>query len=942
MDVFSLRSSLINQYETFARSFTNIRAQDLREQIDREYRSGRFWPDPLIQINPRFKFGESVRTLVDKGQLHPDCARLFNIQLYLHQQNAIALASKGSSYVVTTGTGSGKSLCFFIPIVNAILQEKVQGEEPRTRAIVIYPMNALANSQMKELEKHLGSEGPVTYGRFTGQERPEERDRIRKNPPDILLTNFMMLELLMTRQDEVNRDVIKNCTGLRFLVLDELHTYRGRQGADVAMLVRRVRERLASDRLQCIGTSATMATGGDQESRNTKVAEVASKLFATTISAFDVVTEDLDRATDPSQTNETVRGSLGGIIDSGIPDSLTNEQLAAHPLAIWMETSLGITRPDNRKWVRAKPLTLAEATRMLADESGRPPDKCNEALRRMLLLAVTPENQRPGCPGKSDDAFFVFKLHQFISGAGVAYATLEKPGNRAVRLEGQLFLPGDEGKRLYPTYFCRDCGQEYHPVRIRLEEGIQKVLARDIDDMPSRQEDAAGETADAEEDAEAERLGFLAPIDANDPLEFTGRVEEYPETWIETDRNGEPRLKRNYRKLAVEQFNVAPDGVASTTTGRPMWFLPGKFRFCLRCGTTHGAQGKDINRLAALSAEGRSSATTVIITSIVRWMHEAKSPAAAHQRKILGFTDNRQDAALQAGHFNDFTFVSLLRGAIYAAVEKAGVAGLRDTEIGDAVLSALGFDRPVSAHTNPADSHRAEWMNEPTETGHNLQSAEQTLRDVLAYRAWYDQRRGWRYTNPNLEELGMLEVRYVGLDEFSADQDTFRNEPRLLRNASPQVRFNAFMRLFDYMRKGLAVDAAALDRQMLERLREDAIRFLRLPWAFGRDEKLPGWRWLILTPPSRRNLRLSDEEILLRGGIQTRLGGITGAGRLRRICCCQAPGRVGERLRPRGGALPAYRRRGCQYLRAVCRNLLSDGQRAGACRHGCAHRDRHG
>jgi hypothetical protein len=99
-------------------------------------------------------------------------------------------------------------------------------------------MNALANSQQEELKKFLDGEGHeigVSFARYTGQENQEEREKIRSNPPDILLTNFMMLELLMTRQSELDRRVVENCRGLKFIVLDELHTYRGRQGADVAM-----------------------------------------------------------------------------------------------------------------------------------------------------------------------------------------------------------------------------------------------------------------------------------------------------------------------------------------------------------------------------------------------------------------------------------------------------------------------------------------------------------------------------------------------------------------------------------------------------------------------------------------------------------------------------------------------------------------------------------
>ena len=105
-------------------------------------------------------------------------------------------------------------------------------------------MNALANSQLKELEKFLllgypNKKGPFSFARYTGQESDEERQRIIANPPDILLTNYVMLELILTRVAE--RRLLTAQT-LQFLVLDELHTYWGRQGADVAVLVRRVRD----------------------------------------------------------------------------------------------------------------------------------------------------------------------------------------------------------------------------------------------------------------------------------------------------------------------------------------------------------------------------------------------------------------------------------------------------------------------------------------------------------------------------------------------------------------------------------------------------------------------------------------------------------------------------------------------------------------------------
>jgi len=136
-------------------------------------------------------------------------------------------------------------------------------------------MNALANSPLGELEKFLGTDNqPVTFERCTGQESTQKRKAIIANPPDILLTNYVMLELVLTRPHE--RGLVRAAKGLWFLVLDELHTYRGRQGADVALLVRRLKDSCDAPDVQCMGTSATMTTEGGAEDQKKEVARVAS------------------------------------------------------------------------------------------------------------------------------------------------------------------------------------------------------------------------------------------------------------------------------------------------------------------------------------------------------------------------------------------------------------------------------------------------------------------------------------------------------------------------------------------------------------------------------------------------------------------------------------------------------------------------------------------
>lgn len=863
MDVFALRDFVVDQYEQFATSFTKIHAADIREQVDAIYAQRRYWPEPLIQVNPNYKRSTTVAAMVEAGALDPGCREIFPLELYEHQKQSIVLAASKQSYVVTTGTGSGKSLCFFIPIVSAILAEKNLDSTPRTRAIVIYPMNALANSQEEELAKYIADRPggrPITFARYTGQEDAEQRKRVRENPPDILLTNFMMLELLMTRQDDIDRDVIGHCAGLRFLVLDELHTYRGRQGADVAMLVRRVRERLSND-LQCIGTSATMKSDGSTRERQAAVADVASRLFATRILSDNVVGETLERVTQPSLKRETVRALLGPAIDAGVPDTLSDAELRGHPLAIWIETVLGMHSTEAiPAWHRAPPLTLTEARKQLAVDAGRPEEACGEALRKMLLVSSLPESVR--APGSENErSFFAFRLHQFISGAGHAYATLEPPGQRTITVEGQQFLPQAPEKRLYSVHFCRNCGQEYHPVRLAFEGGSRNLRFRDIDDAaPPEADDDASDAS-----AEAEEIGFLTLRTDDLDAEFADEPEHYPESWREVDAAGNARLKRDKNKppFRVEAVRVEADG--RWGSGTPAWFIRARWRFCLRCGDHKDDSSRDRTRLASLSAEGRSSATTVLTTSILRWMHGPESAMLPTTRKLLGFSDNRQDAALQAGHFNDFLFVGLVRAAFLGALAKAGPDGLTADQLGVAQQRALGFDS-----TDPAV--REEWLIEPDLMGFARVEAEKTLREVLAYRAWFDQRRGWRYTNPNLEQLGLLSVDYQGLDELAAADAHFADGPALLAEAPAEVRERVIRALLDHLRTWMAVKSTVLDDLATEQLYQRSSSRLRAPWGFAPDDRPRPGRWLVVQAPKRRAMRAKDEDLIVRGGARSALG----------------------------------------------------------------------
>ena len=592
MDVFAFRDEIISKYERFSRSFTRIRAEDIRQAVEEAYAGGRFWPAPLIQLNPNFVSGGSIDDLVARGVLDTECAKIFRIKkpsntfgerlvLHRHQTEAIDIARRDESYVLTTGTGSGKSLGYFIPIVDNVLRRKKAGDRCKgISAIVVYPMNALCNSQCEELEKFLrlgyglGHE-PVTFARYTGQESNEERERIAKNPPDILLTNYVMLELIMTRFLETDKAVREHASGLRFLVLDELHAYRGRQGADVAMLVRRVRERF-NENLLCIGTSATMASEGSVEDRNAAVANVASRLFGVAVNSCNIVTETLEPVTrDDAPTDAT---SLKLSIEAGAPANPTHAELARHPVAAWVELNLGLEERDGKLVRISRPLTVLEASQRLVEKSGLDAAVCREYLAQFLLAAYSSQDEN----GRS---FFAFRLHQFISGAWNAYSTLEAPWERYLTLEGQQFQPGDRGRPLFPLCFCRRCGQEYFPVWAESADGPNSVFSpRDLSDRSHEEEGV--------------QYGYLM-LDTPGMFDPADLERAYPEEWLEFP-NGRARLKSNYRRyrpLAV-QINTRGE---SGGKGLSAWFIPGSFRFCLNsdCGVHYdGSVRSDLLSLA--------------------------------------------------------------------------------------------------------------------------------------------------------------------------------------------------------------------------------------------------------------------------------------------------------------------------------------------------------
>lgn len=816
MNIFEFRDKLTADYSAYTQSFLQIRDSRTREYIQAKLSEGLLWPEALVQLNPSFEAGSWIDELVDEAILAPACREVFRIKspddpigqplrIHRHQEDAIRTARSRRNYVLTTGTGSGKSLSYIIPIVDSVLRT---GSGKGIQAIIVYPMNALANSQLGELEKFINlgypsNQGPIRFRRYTGQEKDTEREDIVTNPPDILLTNYVMLEYILTRPRE-RGTLVKAAQGLRFLVLDELHTYRGRQGSDVALLVRRVRDALDAPDMQCVGTSATLAGGGSFADQQREVAEVASRLFGSPVRPEDVIGETLRRATqewDEPDLLARLKETLGPNLE--IPGSFA--EFTEFPLASWIETTFGVHRDPSGRLVRNIPRTVSGAAIELAKATGTSVEACSEAIRRTLMQGFEIRHSETRFP------VFAFRLHQFISRGDTAYASLESEADRHITVHGQQFVPGRHGDLLFPLAFCRQCGQEYYVVRRdRIADGEGYGYARR--DLTDRLAEEGGEP------------GFLYlssetpwPEDAES---MNGWV---PGDWLEEHR-GQQRIRASRRENLPLSVKVDPQGKESEQ-GILCAYIPAPFRFCLACGVSYGfRQTSDYAKLARLGSEGRSTATTILSLSTVLGLNGLDS-ISAQAKKLLSFTDNRQDASLQAGHFNDFIEVGLLRAALYNAVQTAGADGLEHDALGDKVLQALDLPKALFA-LDPEVRFAAE-----TET-------RRAFRDVVCYRLYRDLKRGWRIIAPNLEQCGLLEIHYQSLREACEAEDIWQGKQAVLAQAPPEVRRNVAKVLLDYMRRELAIRVDYLDTEYQDRMRQRSNQHLREPWAIDENERL--------------------------------------------------------------------------------------------------------
>lgn len=770
MNPLAVAGALREDYLKLLRTTFAPRQAALREAFNRELeREGFLTREPFVSLAQPYRYGPPITEALDETR------RLFGAiaeRPFAHQREACLRILQGLPVVIATGTGSGKTEAFLLPIVDHCVRHR---GEPGPKAVLVYPMNALVNDQRLRIRSLLAGTG-VSYGAYTGEtqltgERPAEapfeervtRMEFRASPPDLLLTNYLMLEYLLIRGD--GREIFKNHR-VRFVVLDEVHTYHGALGTDVAYLMRRLRAALHQGRPDdpeplFVGTSATLHAGDGDDPR-AEVAVFFEALTGQPIHPEAVVTEQADL---PELPGGLSLGPPPDISDDAIarfdPERDDTALALARALAgrdggslteCWEATLLSylLTR-----WFQ-RPAPISSAVARLAERPERlgvSAEALHREIEAALLVGPCLPDDHPLRPRP--------RIHQFMRGLARFWRCTNPECGRLVG-EGEQECPRC-GARTLPLALCRTCGWDFFTAAGPANsEDLVALLAPwmargstartvfvydppptavnvDPEEIPSEGEDveeaADGDEAEPAVEEQDEAQGFLCP-----------------------------------RCLAVSEDPGArvcscPDSIPL----RPVRFHRSRGTRCPVCRSRYGRY--DVLTPVSL---GNSSALTYIGRTVMRELPEP-------QRRLLIFTDSRQDAAHQARFIEGVEGHLRLRRSVYRLLREDpaphDLTWLVEHVYHDHV------EQGFLARTRQADQRRRDM-------------------DLLTGRVLHEFVIGAR-ARPSLERLGLVAVGYAGLAE-ELEQEEFQ---RLCRahGLDPEWAGRAVRLLLGYMRWNRAV-----------------------------------------------------------------------------------------------------------------------------------------
>ncbi|MBO6237531.1 MAG: DEAD/DEAH box helicase, partial [Bacteroidales bacterium] len=823
-------------YKDYLESFVTIKDKRIEEKVHDAISKETLWPDALIQFNPNYEKGKTIADMIDGGlPIHPDLAYFFENSFYKHQQEAIELGCRDKEFIVTSGTGSGKSRTFMATIFNYILRNPGRYTD-KTVAIIVYPMNALINSQWEELNKYKtayeektgGKPCPFTFDKYTGQEDEAARSRIQQNPPNIILTNYMMLELLMTRAGR--EEGLRNCflSNLHFLVFDELHTYRGMQGSDVSFLIRRIKSQAAGSVL-CFGTSATMVSDErlSRFEQREKVAEVASCIFGSRFTPEQVIDETLSVGLSGHFTSS----QLAAAVRSRIPDDLTVDQLRQLPTLLWLEQKVALEfDSQENKYHRGNPISINRISELLSLTTDVPKETCLGHIMRILNLC----NRFNVEEGTN---LLPYKIHQFIPQTGNVYTTLGTPESRRITVEEKLYceeLSTDDNKVMYyPVVFSRLSGHEFYVVRLDSEHS--RVLPRSFDGRLLTEDDS--DQSD----------GYILIPHAGESIsdyKVTADSEDIPEEWTTVSR-GVRTVKGPHRDKLPRSIFFTLDGHYTDTEPLPGGgymeglFVAAPMAFDPSSRAVYKGKQSEWSKLTKIGGEGRSTATTVL--SYENVMRMAEAGVEQKDRKVMTFVDARQDAALQAGHFNDFIRIGKIRSAIWKAIKDSAVP-----------VDSTNIARLVFKHLNLRFD---EYSSNAGLTGRRAEDVKDLMVKYLLTIIYDDLAGNWSVIMPNLEDCALLNISYKYLhDEIFGENGSERlYDIEQLDGLSDEQKEEFLTQIFDFFRHRLCIRTPDRTERAVKDTAEAVRRTLKSPWTLDENDSIDSAHALFVVKPQRRN-----------------------------------------------------------------------------------------
>jgi len=782
MNPITLAQEIEERYRRYLKTTFYFRDPHLRSSFEDALRSGRLSKGPYLEATPIFKRGASTRVLLtDLLGSEPEHGFLKALHgdrpLYRHQEAAIRSVFEGRNAIVATGTGSGKTEAFLYPILLHLYEEfRRKSVCPGVRALVLYPMNALANDQRErlgEICKQLRQENcpfRFTFGQYIG-ETPEnendsqrhardhiaERDRLgystvedgrvvhgelvlrsemRNAPPHILLTNFSMLEYLLLRPDDSPLFDDGRAQWWTFLVLDEAHQYRGARGIEMAMLLRRLKQRLReggrSGPFRCMATSATLAGGEEDKSA---VAKFASDLFGERFDPRDVILGEKE-AIPQSGVQSLNRDDYQSVLRI-LEDAEPIERLApvAEKLAMSVpqideraEAIGSLIQRDSRAiqlrlLVTDAPLEVqAVAERIFSD---LPPSQQVDTLSDLVALLLCTTDPISGAPLLSA------RYHLFLRSLEGAF--LSYWPDKKILLDRH----GVGDAALFEVGLCRECGQHYVVGKItndKLLEAVRDPGRSDfgatfflpLDDEPSDEED--GDT----EGAETYRLCVRC-----------SEIRRLPDQ-LQCNHNATILLQK--QKEAEEREDQVP-----------------------RC-TICGYQAPDPVREVVHGTDGPHA---VIATTLYQNL-------PASRKKVLAFADGRQEAAFFAWYLEDSYKDILARNLLLKVVQEQGVHSPEGSS-------------PRDLATGLRDVYRRKNIFPPAAS--DLQ---------LRHEAWIALYREFLTDEPRISLEGVgLATWYLKWPDWFQVSEPLRNSPWLL---SEQEARDVILILLDSMRTDRAVE----------------------------------------------------------------------------------------------------------------------------------------